>query len=755
MMIQFRDAEVFRLVTAILAQPTQEWQVRLDENQQQVEVSSPVMRELLEHYERLDAVVIPIFNERCDQWYVVGKSRHAADQTFARLSYFILPTYGVLPEQHRFSLYRRIESSDSPLIALAATRYAGYHQWLSSPHFRTQVLTGIVTAFRLDQRRPLLKPVHRKSYSELYAQFNSQLAATNWSSAENTLAEIRSLHLASAETLTFLYIQLFAMQHRWDEIWKNPNYADLANIPLPRAVRAALITAFHHTILLEPESRGEIEDALSRFRLHQARLGVLLNGRFELNDSSVIRVFGYQAVISQDQQTLADLQNSSVLDEPAIQCLHALSRLLPSIPRPQISASERLRVAMDERNYDAAMQAANELIEPQQRVGALLQLAIRHKDAQQPAYQAFLQLPKALKSQLSNDDPLISLCLNKILEDLEPKTPTIASWKAWFDALKNTTEEHLLLQSLDQLEASKDDRIWTGTALTDVAAHLNTLAYSGDGLIRRHYVKRAIQSLIDNFLNDQQFPQKSASYCELYESLYACLVLNNEVNNDNSTKLLRLADANLRQNGANLTSVRRDLKTWFENPNPSHETGMLDALDLLIEYGATQGDLISWVHHWLAKLADRPQHQRWGRANQEVWLSFAEWLMPEDGLLGLLRGSLEKEIAQEGGDPLLNLPPGFRIGIFTLRKSSAERTQTLLLKRNPDLDIRICTETDLNGPASALAKHCDIAVIVTTCISHALTYGIQPLLQNDPVYPDSQGSSSILRAIERYAKDLS
>jgi hypothetical protein len=40
-----------------------------------------------------------------------------------------------------------------------------------------------------------------------------------------------------------------------------------------------------------------------------------------------------------------------------------------------------------------------------------------------------------------------------------------------------------------------------------------------------------------------------------------------------------------------------------------------------------------------------------------------------------------------------------------------------------------------------------MVVVVTTCITHALTYGIGPYLR-EPVYPQSSGSTSILRAIE-------
>ncbi len=66
----------------------------------------------------------------------------------------------------------------------------------------------------------------------------------------------------------------------------------------------------------------------------------------------------------------------------------------------------------------------------------------------------------------------------------------------------------------------------------------------------------------------------------------------------------------------------------------------------------------------------------------------------------------------------------------------------MLLARNADLDVRICEETDLNDQARAIAENSDLAVIVTSCVSHALTYGIAPYLRSEPIYPQSSGSTS-------------
>ena len=127
--------------------------------------------------------------------------------------------------------------------------------------------------------------------------------------------------------------------------------------------------------------------------------------------------------------------------------------------------------------------------------------------------------------------------------------------------------------------------------------------------------------------------------------------------------------------------------------------------------------------------------------------------VPNDPLVGLQR-RLSSEIERGVEDPLLRLPDGFRIGIFTLHESSAERASALLRQRHAGLDIRVCAESDMSRSVEALARNSDAAVIVTTCLSHAIFYGIQPLLQHPPVYPAARGSASIMRAVEDFARAM-
>lgn len=224
-----------------------------------------------------------------------------------------------------------------------------------------------------------------------------------------------------------------------------------------------------------------------------------------------------------------------------------------------------------------------------------------------------------------------------------------------------------------------------------------------------------------------------------------------EVREDSTSKLLRLVDSILCANPEQLEMMLTDLRDWFARPTPKLEDCLLDTFELLVTHGATRSHLAELFRNWLSNRLDLPISVTWDRTSQEVWLSFGEWIQPGDDLLGPLRQRLEVPV-REREDPISKIPSEFRLTIFTLDRSSAERVRELLLRRNSKLDVRTCHETDLNPQVEALARNCDVAIIVTTCISHAITYGISKFLSRDPIYPASRGSTSIIRAIEDYAK---
>ena len=119
---------------------------------------------------------------------------------------------------------------------------------------RSRGLGDVYKRQDLEGARPAIRIDRPPTYSELLTRFESALAAMDWPGARATLAELRQLHLVTAENLAFLRIQLLAEQRNWREIWEDPDYILLAGMRVPRRVRSALISAFHFSVLMPLET---------------------------------------------------------------------------------------------------------------------------------------------------------------------------------------------------------------------------------------------------------------------------------------------------------------------------------------------------------------------------------------------------------------------------------------------------------------------------------------------------------------------
>jgi hypothetical protein len=177
---------------------------------------------------------------------------------------------------------------------------------------------------------------------------------------------------------------------------------------------------------------------------------------------------------------------------------------------------------------------------------------------------------------------------------------------------------------------------------------------------------------------------------------------------------------------------------------------LLDGFDLLINYGAVRHAIYEPYRKWLGHLLDLPTTVTWDRASKEVWLSIGEWLQPGDDLLHPLRQRLTTASAAAVRDPLTNLPSGYLIAVFTLNPAAARRAAEIIQRRNTQVQVQICSDTVLTDGAAKLAGRADVVVIVSTCLTHALFYGIKPYLRKDPVYPSFQGAASIVRSLEEF-----
>ncbi|HWE61992.1 MAG TPA: hypothetical protein VHB98_09785, partial [Chloroflexota bacterium] len=140
-----------------------------------------------------------------------------------------------------------------------------------------------------------------------------------------------------------------------------------------------------------------------------------------------------------------------------------------------------------------------------------------------------------------------------------------------------------------------------------------------------------MQHLVNYFLQDQDFPRDSESYRDLYEGLYLGLYECKEINRITSKALLRLAEARLERMPQACERVWHDLRAWFSTPVPVLEEAVLEAFDLLAEYGLPGGALSEWYREWLTPLLALPRDR--DPSSLAAWRLFGEWIQPGADLL--------------------------------------------------------------------------------------------------------------------------
>lgn len=754
--VEFRDPLRYELAVAV-ATPLG---ATVDPSDMSVNALGPLAN-LLQLLATETFAVLPVRHAEHDDWIIAGETRRDHDMALTGVSRFVVPTYA--EHEGGTPIHREFDQTEEPIGRLGHAFYpAGYYMLRSpSAHF-DRVLARLGCWATLEVARPQFATAREAGYRDLHDEFSAALSAGAWDVAVRQLAEIRRCGLATADNLAFLEVQLLAQQRRWLELWHREDYRDIARLRMPRSVRDALLAAFHQSELLPLEQAGHWPETLDAFRRLRARLGGLLEGVADTTYGPALRAFAYRELAAGDRGALVELVNRAPDKETRL-AIEALVELLPAesftldvtTEKPLLSPEQALRSALMDGHYDEAWRVAEQLDNPAARAQGMLEAAFFSEDLAR-AEEALLQfwaLPQ------DNQDALLEVrryaqIINALSDTIAPnvtETPTevpISDWVAWLSAAAENPDDRRLPQALT-IVAAADARYWTDERVAELAERLTELAAGGVALTRPH-LRDAIRRLRDHFLQDSLFPRDDATYADVYEALYTATLDQGEVNALTALALLRLAEARLRRAPSIITSVAEYLADWLNHPAPALGDVALEAFDLLAAYGAQGPAFGPWLRSWVETILGAPRQP--DRAALEDWLAFTEWAQPGNDLLERLREMIASFDATED-DPISLLPDGCTIGIFTLRLESAVRAGEQIRRRNPSVQVRLCGDTVLTDQARALAQGADFCVVVTTCITHALTYGIMPYVDN-PVYPQSSGSTSIVKAIEERARSL-
>ena len=443
----------------------------VDPNQLTLTTDHAAISLLFQRLAKTNAAILPYLGNRSDQWLLVGQDRRALDEMLARVTAFVIPSYAEFSDGERFAQLSLFDPQKNKLNQLGAQLYnLGYYKWESPPRYRETILARLSLWLKLEEIEPSLELPPQHGYRDLHQLFTQALSAKNWLTAESALSEMRRLNLTTAENLQFLHVQWLAEQQRWQEIWGDSDFEVLARLRMPRAVRSAMLTAFHQVNLLALERAGEWETAVDTFQEMQGRLGTLLVGRFGVTQAPVLRVFGYQALLNNDATTLEGLL-AEASDSETIHCLNQLkNRLASTDDKTSIAVLDPLQqavLALKANDYDTVMELTKAIDDITARVLLAIEIAYHSRDDLliREAWTVYQSLSPEQKQALMANGRYVGMYLNFLRESNTEQPQSI--WgaeleKARHGAWNGVCEvEHYLRRLIEGRYAQKFGNDWT------------------------------------------------------------------------------------------------------------------------------------------------------------------------------------------------------------------------------------------------------------------------------------------------------
>lgn len=614
---------------------------------------------------------------------------------------------------------------------------------------------------QLDERRPLiqLQETERSAFS-LRSKFLQYLALENWEEAEKILGEIKQGHYISDENCLFLQIQLWTQQRQWDQIWYSKEFDSAVktkNIPLQ--IRRSLLTAFYHIVLASSEVEGKFLEAHENFKKNRFRLGQLIHTYLGLEEEIHLRIFLHEAFFKRDRGKLEILLEET--DNPTSKelCQYILTQL-PTGSKEKAEAipkGEKEEVAcyyLKERQYDKVYDLLKNCSPSPKTVDMLCRLATV-TEAQKVcrlAYEKYEGLSHEEQEELmKNPDSKVHLISVKYwmlgikseVESLKNET-----WNHWFQSFlsgelsKDQLDERL--ENINELNRTFD---WSPSIIDDLTDILTSIAVEDLSTSKRNLLDKALPFFISHFLLQNKFPNPKAQ--GLYEYTIELMKIHSKKNQNNTGLFLRLVEGLLLLDVSLIHDLWKSVKEWFNiSPTKMLLPQVLIGLESFEEYGLSHEEIRDFWEQWTASIGDGVRSI--SARDLEAWREIGYIVGGNEYFLHNLDEIIEGLDSNRQIDIIRNLP-SLTVTIFTLREQTAKRAIERLEARNEKINYRICSDEFLTDQSKAYAKNSDVNVIVTTCLTHALYYGISQYVSNKTiVYPRRSGTSGIITALEEY-----
>lgn len=724
--------------------------------------SNVVYHRMISRFINEQTAVLPMQTGNEITWMILQKDSKKADDHAKEIQHFIgRYCHSVMPRKVLFT------GEQTPFEKVGVQHFPeGYFTFVSPLTVSEKVWDMLNLWIGLDEKRPTITSLDTEhSTFTLRNQFQEQVATEQWKEAFGTLETIRLGGYVSYDNYLFLKMQWLAAQHRWDDIWYSKDYESITQLDyIPARIQQMLLRAAY-TVLAPSDLTEDFDKSLELFTQSRYRLGALIHKSVSSGEESICRLKAYNAYLESDQIGLQRLL-TLVQDSTSIAIIQfLLGQLTPQLEKPDLTLENRVLTAFQLQHFDQAYQDLKESsLTPFKtkylcKIATMTDASIVYEEAKlawdalaSEEQQALLRDPECRA-----DVMLVQARMNAIaIAPQVPSSPIVSrseevTWHRWFaQFLSNTDDVEQGQALLREMDTTRGGMVWTDSVLTLLAEQFAELAMLPLHGSARSLLETALSMFLTELMDPAHFPKDAA--LSLYDYCSELILTHSKKNQASMTYFQKLSegivylDFNLAH-----TQFERTV-AWFNlSPSKMVLPYLQAALELYFDYGIPQQRLVDLWNHWSGALGDSLLTLESVQLNG--WYELGR-LMGADANL-LVRLSQSRQHHEEQTEDILARLSPQKIAIFTLREHTARRAVEKLGPRNQSHRYVICTDDALTAEAKSHVKSSDIVVIVTTCLSHAIFYGIQPYLRNNVVYPRSSGTTGILVAIEEFLRSMS
>ncbi|WP_312474692.1 protein DpdD [Neobacillus sp.] len=716
--------------------------------------------ELLEMIKRFyndKPFVLPFRNRKKGTfWFLFSNNESLLRKYVQELNNFLLPYHCDSLEYGK----RQYFTSEKKLSEIGYELFPeGYFGYFSTIENEKIIWKNIRTWRKLDERRPSI------SYDELEVNaftlrngFHQAIVLQNWEEAKNFLNELRQGKYLNDENYKFLTIQFLSAQGKWERIWNSDDYEILSGLGrVPNQVHITLIRAFYQRILSKSDILGRYDLSIESFKEFRYRLGTLLRSQLTLDEENVIRVFAYEAANKgQVDKLMRYLEKTD--DEITRNIIEFLLLYVKTNtdnpPVPIIDKLELAKQCFINREYEDAfiLVIGCELSIDKVRLLSGIAIMEETEETCSIALEQFKNLPEHEQQQLVKD-PQTKGWMIYLLNRREGKRVSVKDndeikekldWKSWFLAVLKDPDFDSLEEGLATMDVQQGNINWSITSLSNLSDIIAMIGIESLSPLQKTLLQTAMPMFISELLQDENFPKAKA--VELYEYTREILFIHGNRNENNTGFLLRLTEGLLLLDMTKVNQYWNQIETWFNIiPTERLSTYVLETLELFKEYGLADDILQPVWTNWVGSLIDRMSKP----TVIQSWIELGRFISADSSMLGELTAKIPSKIVS---DPL-NLLPSMSITIYSLREKPAKRAAERIAMRNINVKVRVCTDSKLTIEAKSYARNSDLIILVTACMSHALTFGIAPFIEDNLIYARSSGETGIIEALEQYSQE--